>query len=1132
MARIFDAAHYWKSFVQAPGFTPLAALEHYLEVGRVCGFSPTALFDAQHYCAQLGPNTAPVDPYQHYLTFGSERGLSPHPLFDVEFYAASGPAGDASLTPLEHYLTAGWRKKRSPHLLFDLEYYRHFAQDESDRVDPLTHYLRREVFDAAPHYLFSDAYYIRDIQRRIPAGHRDAYRGGAPLVHYVKKGFRYLPSLHPLFDSRTYRDALLEREHAERRTTSGETLDWLSHYCRNCLANDISPSPFFDMQFYLRQLPGDPGQDPLRHYLTEGFGSYSPHPAIDLNFYAESANFNCHFIPSVLHLLATPKEQRCSPHPFLNTDYYREQYPHIGEECPILHFMRVGIASDFAPNRFFSRNYAQRKAAESGIMGRSALWNQLARNLRKPVRMVLISHSANLTGAPAIALQILQHLSSHENVECYSIIGTSGERLSAFAKAAHTQCTGRPIYTLSTAEIAMIVDELLQVTHDSSPVIAIVNSAESRFFIPELKRRGVKVVSLVHEAATLYGHGSFEDIAEWSDLTIFPSEYVFRNARRVVNLDDDRVRVRGQGMIQSIPERNSGLARASVLKHLNLPEDVFLVLGCGTVDFRKGADLFVGAAAEVLRRKRDDQKVCFVWVGHVEHDEFYRLLKSEVIAQGREHEIRFIGKREDTSRFFAAADAFLLTSRIDPYPLVCQEAMAAGLPVIAFQEGGGAAEMVGSEAGICVSLGNISGMADAVLRVLDDPELRARLGAAGRAIVAAKWNPAHYLNFIADEIVRVVPIDPSAFGKPQPAPRAGCVYLVVGHFDSSLKKLEILATARDMASKGQEVVILLTCPFPGGERGPAADRLGDWAEIPVTYLLPATALNAEGVWFSDRIDKVRALVEFARQAQPCTFVFYEEDVWSRISELLPPAVRVLTRLRGLGSMPLMEAQQQAQHVDGIVSWYTAEPEAQMPSRFSTFARNMPVRLAGPEKKPEDRIYCWMPVLTDTAARDMLELGRLLRNAGCHLQLHVDIAPPDTRRSISAGVGLDGSQVMVDATEKDVLRELDACSIMIIIGNDEMADFMVRLAWSRGTVPIVINGSAEIERLLRESGGGLSLFGSPGSAARVILPLARDRDSLRKMLNAAQVWSQALSQQRPALAEFSGAVELELTGSGG
>jgi len=80
----------------------------------------------------------------------------------------------------------------------------------------------------------------------------------------------------------------------------------------------------------------------------------------------------------------------------------------------------------------------------------------------------------------------------------------------------------------------------------------------------------------------------------------------------------------------------------------------------------------------------------------------------------------------------AAADIFVLPSRAEGQPMAIIEAMAAGLPVIATRVGA-VPDMIRHDVeGLLCAPGAPEELADAIERLLADPELRRRLGAAGR----------------------------------------------------------------------------------------------------------------------------------------------------------------------------------------------------------------------------------------------------------------------------------------------------------------------------------------------------------------------------------------------------------------
>lgn len=94
--------------------------------------------------------------------------------------------------------------------------------------------------------------------------------------------------------------------------------------------------------------------------------------------------------------------------------------------------------------------------------------------------------------------------------------------------------------------------------------------------------------------------------------------------------------------------------------------------------------------------------------------------------------IHFLGTVMDVPAMLAASDLFALSSRWEGSPLAVMEAMAAGLPVVAAAVGG-VPELVEHEVtGLLIPPGEVSRAAEALRALARDPEMRRRLGAAGR----------------------------------------------------------------------------------------------------------------------------------------------------------------------------------------------------------------------------------------------------------------------------------------------------------------------------------------------------------------------------------------------------------------
>jgi len=91
----------------------------------------------------------------------------------------------------------------------------------------------------------------------------------------------------------------------------------------------------------------------------------------------------------------------------------------------------------------------------------------------------------------------------------------------------------------------------------------------------------------------------------------------------------------------------------------------------------------------------------------------------------------FLGDRRDISDILASIDVAVLTSESESLSNVILEAMAAGLPVVAYRVGGNA-ELVNEDRGSLISTGDEEGFTSAVLQLLASPGMRLEFGENGR----------------------------------------------------------------------------------------------------------------------------------------------------------------------------------------------------------------------------------------------------------------------------------------------------------------------------------------------------------------------------------------------------------------
>lgn len=139
----------------------------------------------------------------------------------------------------------------------------------------------------------------------------------------------------------------------------------------------------------------------------------------------------------------------------------------------------------------------------------------------------------------------------------------------------------------------------------------------------------------------------------------------------------------------------------------------------------------LGMLADIARAVRDQPELKFFVVGEGPE----RGSLTARIAQ--DHlPVELLGHRDDVASLLAAADIALLTSTWEARPLVAQEALRAGLPLISTRVGG-IAELVG-EAGLLVPIGDVEAAVRHLLALAADPAARAARAAASRTR-AATW---------------------------------------------------------------------------------------------------------------------------------------------------------------------------------------------------------------------------------------------------------------------------------------------------------------------------------------------------------------------------------------------------------
>ena len=177
-------------------------------------------------------------------------------------------------------------------------------------------------------------------------------------------------------------------------------------------------------------------------------------------------------------------------------------------------------------------------------------------------------------------------------------------------------------------------------------------------------------------------------------------------------------------------------AGSAVRAELGLRPGDLVVATLSKLRPEKAHDAAVGAAA-LLRERFPGLRLLIVGDGGERP-----ALERQAAALGET--VRFAGYRADVMEVLDAVDVLVHPSRADAFPTTLLEAMAASVPVVATAVGGIPEIVADGQTGTLVTAPKPEAFAAALAPLLEDAELRGRLGAAGRArferhFTAERW---------------------------------------------------------------------------------------------------------------------------------------------------------------------------------------------------------------------------------------------------------------------------------------------------------------------------------------------------------------------------------------------------------
>lgn len=187
-------------------------------------------------------------------------------------------------------------------------------------------------------------------------------------------------------------------------------------------------------------------------------------------------------------------------------------------------------------------------------------------------------------------------------------------------------------------------------------------------------------------------------------------------------------------------------------KNKSVPISNKSILYVGSVYERKGLTYLMEAVGHMSSADRDGLVVKVV--GTIASDKYYKELRRLIVSYGIDNNIVFTGRVDDKTldALYREAYVFVLPSLMEGYGMVIIEAMAYGLPVIAFNNSAMPYTVKDGINGLLVNNKDSDCLREAILKVMNNPKLRSKLSKGA----IDTWNNCRSMSDLDKDINRFI----------------------------------------------------------------------------------------------------------------------------------------------------------------------------------------------------------------------------------------------------------------------------------------------------------------------------------------------------------------------------------------
>jgi LmbE family N-acetylglucosaminyl deacetylase/glycosyltransferase involved in cell wall biosynthesis len=402
-------------------------------------------------------------------------------------------------------------------------------------------------------------------------------------------------------------------------------------------------------------------------------------------------------------------------------------------------------------------------ATKEGFENKTVFFSQELLNKldKKHIRLpntksiLFVAHDLFRAGAEMLLLHILQWMHDYSSFNIYVLAikkgADGGKLLTAYQKVSKV---------ILWEEYCSKYDEyeaIERIKHECGSIDLIYgNTIVSSGMFKLLRVFDAPFISHIHELEQSINKYSTPEIRlnikEFTSVYIACSLPVEKNLINNHEIPIQKIRCIHEFIKPTLP---SLVSRSLQRELLGLPTEKTIVWGCGTIYWRKGTDLFIETAKTLKDNGIDDFIFCWIGENYWNNDShewgYWDTIEKYIIQNKLSDTVIFLGESDNPRRYFMAGDVFYLSSREDPFPLVCLEAAECGLPIICFEGAGGMNEFIETDAGFVVPYLDTNEAALAIEKLINNKQSCIEMGSIARSKLLNKYST----NLAVPEILNI-----------------------------------------------------------------------------------------------------------------------------------------------------------------------------------------------------------------------------------------------------------------------------------------------------------------------------------------------------------------------------------------